>query len=63
MTMFPGQTRETVVHALATAHNDLNRAVEIMLSSPWTTPLFPIQPHVTLPQTVFYSRPDLSNIT
>ncbi|CAO3687266.1 unnamed protein product [Umbelopsis ramanniana] len=34
MTMFPGQTRETVIHALATAHNDLNRAVEIMLSSP-----------------------------
>ncbi|KAG2174797.1 hypothetical protein INT43_005859 [Umbelopsis isabellina] len=33
MTMFPGQTRESVINALATAHNDLNRAVEIMLSS------------------------------
>jgi len=31
-TMFPGQSRERVVRALSEARNDVNRAVEIMLS-------------------------------
>ncbi|RUS31692.1 hypothetical protein BC938DRAFT_477301 [Jimgerdemannia flammicorona] len=32
MAMFPGQTRDAVSRALVAAHNDINRAVEIMLS-------------------------------
>ncbi|CEG80595.1 hypothetical protein RMATCC62417_14906 [Rhizopus microsporus] len=34
MTMFPDHPRETITRALSSAHNDLNRAVEIMLSTP-----------------------------
>ncbi|KAG2206105.1 hypothetical protein INT47_003754 [Mucor saturninus] len=32
--MFPDHPRETITRALSSAHNDLNRAVEIMLSTP-----------------------------
>ncbi|KAI9476478.1 MAG: hypothetical protein EXX96DRAFT_577313 [Benjaminiella poitrasii] len=34
MTMFPDHPRETITRALSSAHNNLNRAVEIMLSTP-----------------------------
>ncbi|RCI03030.1 hypothetical protein CU098_012446, partial [Rhizopus stolonifer] len=34
ITMFPDHPRETITRALSSAHNDLNRAVEIMLSTP-----------------------------
>ncbi|CEP14827.1 hypothetical protein [Parasitella parasitica] len=34
LTMFPDHPRETITRALSSAHNDLNRAVEIMLSTP-----------------------------
>lgn len=32
--MFPDHPRENITRALSSAHNDLNRAVEIMLSTP-----------------------------
>lgn len=32
--MFPDHPRDTITRALTSAHNDLNRAVEIMLSTP-----------------------------
>ncbi|GAA5801501.1 hypothetical protein HPULCUR_006949 [Helicostylum pulchrum] len=35
--MFPDHPRETITRALSSAHNDLNRAVEIMLSTPSPT--------------------------
>ncbi|KAI9250730.1 hypothetical protein BY458DRAFT_524427 [Sporodiniella umbellata] len=34
MTMFPDHPRETITRAQASAHNDLNRSVEIMLNTP-----------------------------
>ncbi|KAI8983534.1 hypothetical protein BDB01DRAFT_791176 [Pilobolus umbonatus] len=34
MTMFPEHPREAITRALASAHNDLQRAVEIMLNTP-----------------------------
>ncbi|KAI9276360.1 hypothetical protein BY458DRAFT_505604 [Sporodiniella umbellata] len=34
MTMFPDHPQETVTRALSSAHNELNRAVEIMLNTP-----------------------------
>ncbi|KAI8645530.1 hypothetical protein BD408DRAFT_411585 [Parasitella parasitica] len=34
ITMFPDHPRETITRALSSAHNNLNRAVEIMLSTP-----------------------------
>ncbi|KAI8145707.1 hypothetical protein BJV82DRAFT_678481 [Fennellomyces sp. T-0311] len=34
MTMFPDHPRETIMRAFAAAHNNTNRAVEIMLSTP-----------------------------
>ncbi|KAG1471217.1 hypothetical protein G6F56_002253 [Rhizopus delemar] len=34
MTMFPDHPRETITRALASAHNELNRSVEIMLNTP-----------------------------
>lgn len=34
MTMFPDHPQETITRALSSAHNELNRAVEIMLSTP-----------------------------
>ncbi|KAI8369886.1 hypothetical protein EDC96DRAFT_543050 [Choanephora cucurbitarum] len=34
MAMFPDHPRETIIRALSSAHNNLNRAVEIMLSTP-----------------------------
>ena len=34
MTMFPDHPRETIMRAFAAAHNNPNRAVEIMLSTP-----------------------------
>lgn len=34
LAMFPDHPRETITRALSSAHNNLNRAVEIMLSTP-----------------------------
>lgn len=34
ISMFPDHPRETITRALTSAHNDLSRAVEIMLSTP-----------------------------
>ncbi|RCH78109.1 hypothetical protein CU098_000449, partial [Rhizopus stolonifer] len=37
MTMFPDHPQETITRALSSAHNELNRAVEIMLNTPSPT--------------------------
>jgi hypothetical protein len=37
LTMFSDHPRENITRALSSAHNDLNRAVEIMLSTPTPT--------------------------
>jgi hypothetical protein len=34
LAMFPDHPRENITRALSSAHNNLNRAVEIMLSTP-----------------------------